>query len=152
MATTQRRQREEDARKDVEPKIKIKTFSPELTHPHFDEGDFTVKKSADYIPVNVIAGSLAFILSSVAFFLIFSSKFLGSWINTVVDQLNILIVYGSFFVLIALQGACTIEGAVLSSHYYKISLQDDWTAFYSLELLIVLASLFALFDIVDRMC
>ena len=159
--TEQRRLKEEAASRETELKTKppenklvpvtdtpqkieeIKRFSSEPSDPIVKEEKVNAYKSSNPIPANAITGFLALILSLITFFFIVSSKFLEFWVVALVAKLNALIVHGSFFVLSIIQGACTLEGPILNTYYYKTSLQGDLVAFYSLELLIILAALFA---------
>jgi exosortase/archaeosortase family protein len=160
--TEQRRLKEEAASKEVEHKTKPQEDKsppvPEDLNPPFslpatgipriieEIKTFSSDKSEKPIPANAITGFLTLILLSITLFFIVSSKFSEFWVNTLVVKLNALIVYGSFFVLRIIQGACTAEGTVLNTHYYKISLQGDLVALYSMELLIIFAALFIFFQ------
>lgn len=117
----------------------IKTFTSQVNVRPSQE----IKKK-DPLPDDVIRGLFVFILSLPVFLFMVSFKFPESWVNTVAAKLNAVIVDGSFFVLSIIQVSCTVMGAVLKSHHYKVSLQGDLVAFYSIELLIVFAALFAL--------
>lgn len=96
------------------------------------------------IPAKSIAGVIILTLSIVMFFLIVSSKNAGPWVDPVVGKLNALVVFGSFCVLNILQGA-SIQGILLKTHYYMLSLKGDLAALYSLELLVAFAALFIFF-------
>ena len=152
--TEKRRLKENAAGEDAELKVMPpqndlvpakEGLNPSLSMPAKVENSGAIK-SENHIPAHSIAGIIVLILSLIAFFLIVSSKYSEPWVNPVVAKLNALIVYGSFFVLNILQGASSVQGAVLSTHYYKISIQGDLVAFYSLELLIAFAALFTFFQ------
>lgn len=93
---------------------------------------------------------LVFVLSFMTFFLLPFIKFPGSWVNIAAAKLNGVVLYGSSFVLKIIQGSCFIMGSVLNTYYYKISLQGDRVAFYSLELFMVYAVLFFSKDNMDK--
>jgi exosortase/archaeosortase family protein len=147
--TEQRRLKELGAGKDIEPKAKAPDNEPapvaEEIKPPVIEEKTEAAKSEVQIPAKNIAGVIVLILSIIVFFLIVSSRNSAFWVDPLVAQLNALIAFGSFCVLRILQGA-TLQGAVLSTHYYKVSLQGDLTAVYSLELLIAFAALFIFFQ------
>jgi exosortase/archaeosortase family protein len=140
--TEQRRLRE------IEPKAKASSPEPapviEEVKPPIREEIKAVENEVQ-IPARSIAGVIILILSIIAFFLIVSSKNSVLWVDPVVDKLNALIVYGSYCVLNILQGA-SVQGVILKTHYYMLSLQGDLTALYSLELLIAFAALFIFFQ------
>jgi exosortase/archaeosortase family protein len=144
--TEQRRQKENPAQKEAElkPAPVTEDLSPPLTVPAKEENTEAIK-GEDRIPANSIAGIVILILSLIAFFLIVSSKHSEPWVNPVVAQLNALIIYGSYIVLNILQGASTAQGPILNTYYYKVSLQGDLVALYSLALLIGFAALFIFF-------
>ncbi len=152
--TEERRLKEISAGKAAEPKDKAEVEATEVEQPTVkQETDLPVKeenteavKSEINIPAKSIIGISTLIFSLIAFFLIVSSKFAEALVNPVVDRLNALIVYGSYFVLNALQGASVSKGDILSTHYFKVSLQGDLTVLYSLELLIAFAALFIFFQ------
>ncbi|MFI5205577.1 MAG: archaeosortase/exosortase family protein [Candidatus Paceibacterales bacterium] len=143
------------AGREADPKAKAPENKPapqiiENTNSRVKEENVKEIKSENSIPTIAIIRSLAFILSLIAILFIVSSKFSEPWVNIVAANLNALIVYGSFFVLNIIQGACTVDGLVLITHYYKISLQGDWVALYSLELLVIFAVLFVFFQKITR--
>ena len=154
--TEERRLKEMSAGKEAEPKAKaeVEAEAPEIELPPAkQELDLPIKeevaediKSEINIPAKSIIGISTLILSLIAFFLIVSSRFSEALVNPVVDRLNALIVYGSYFVLNILQGASVSKGDILSTHYFKLSLQGDLTVLYSLELLIAFAALFIFFQ------
>jgi exosortase/archaeosortase family protein len=84
-----------------------------------------------------------FALSLAAFFLIVPFKFSQTWMAMAGAKFNSLIMYGSFFILSAAQEQCTIIGGVLRISHYKVFLQGDPVALYSLKVLIFLATLYA---------
>jgi exosortase/archaeosortase family protein len=152
--TEKRRLKEDPAGKETEPKAKPAENEPvpaaeDLNLPlsvPVNEENAEAIKSENYIPAHSIAGIIVLILSLIAFFLMVSSKYAETLVDPAVAALNTLIVYGSFFVLNILQGASSVQGVILNTHYYKISLQGDLAALYSLELLIAFAALFAFFQ------
>ncbi|MBF0570476.1 MAG: exosortase/archaeosortase family protein [Candidatus Omnitrophica bacterium] len=124
---------------------KIETSSSELADSDIKEENVDGIISKNPIPANASAGFVVLILSLISFFFIVASKFSESWVNTVTVKINALIVHGSFFVLSAVQGGCTVKGGILSDYFYKLSLQGDLVALYSLGLVIVFAALFVFF-------
>lgn len=138
----------------IEPAPQIientKTIERKLAVPNVKLENVEVIKSKNTIPVIIIARSLAFVLSLIAVLFIISSEFSKDWAHLAAAKLNTFVVYGSYFVLRIIQGSCTVDGGVLNTHYYKVSLQGDWVAFYSIELLVIFAFLFAFFQKITR--
>lgn len=135
--------------KEIEPKSKAVENEPaplkEEVKPIIKE-EIKAVESEGQIPAKSIAGVFVLILSIIAFFLIVSSKNSGPWVDPLVNKLNTLVVFGSFCILNILQGSSIAQGVVLNTHYYKLSLQGDLEALYSLELLIAFAALFIFFQ------
>lgn len=116
----------------------IKTFVDQVNIRPSQEitGQFTEIKSENPMLINDGLGFLIFILSFAVSFLFLSLKSSGSWMNILVIKLNSLIINGSVFVLNLFHEPVEVKGAVLTTDHFRVSLQDDWCAFYSLELLI----------------
>jgi len=148
--TEQRRLKEIAAGK--EPEIKEMAPQPEpepvkeAIKPPIKEEIPEPVKIEDKIPAKSIIGIITLIFSLIAFFLIMTSKYSEAWVNPVAGKLNALIIYGSYSALNMLQRASITQGGILRTHYYKVSLQGDLTALYSLELLIAFAALFIFFQ------
>ena len=106
-------------------------------------------ESEKIVPANAVAGSLVYILILIAL-LVFFFKLPAAWVSASAIKLNTLIAYGSFLFLSVIQGPCVVNGTVLNTSYYNIALQGDLVAFYSIELLIVFALLFAFFQKMTR--
>jgi len=70
-------------------------------------------------------------------------NFPESLIMQISSRINDVVILGSAVILNILQGANTVQGNVLNVYYYRVTLQGDLIAFYSLELLIVFTTLFA---------
>jgi exosortase/archaeosortase family protein len=98
-------------------------------------------ESKNPIPNNANKLFLIFNLSLTAFLLMVSFKLPEPWLNSAAAKLNSMILYGSFFIFSVAQQPCSVVGSVLNMQSYKISLQGDLIAFYSLQLLIFLAVL-----------
>jgi exosortase/archaeosortase family protein len=161
--TEQRRPKRETVSKDAEPEAKtpenepapqiveeVKAPDPKPAVLRLKEENVKEIKSKPAIPSIALIRSLAFILSLIALLSIVSSKFSESWVIIAVIKLNELVVNGSFLVLKIIQGSCTLKGDVLITPYYKVALQGDWVAFYSLELLVIFAGLFIFFQKMSR--
>ena len=98
-------------------------------------------KSADSIPA--LQNHIVFNIPLTAFFILSLLNFSKPWVNAVAAKLNAMVVWASFLVFSIGKLSCSLEGPVLNLPYYKISLQGDRVAFYSVEFLILLATLFA---------
>lgn len=135
-----------------EPEVKEKAPQPEpepvqeIIKPAVREVIPEPEKTEVKIPARSIIGIFTLVFSLIAFFLIFTSQLSQPWIGPVAGKLNALIIYGSYSGLSLLQRASITPAGVLSTHYYKVSLQGDLTALYSLELLIAFAALFVFFQ------
>ena len=116
------------------------------TVPEIKEEHAPIIKSKDPVPPVAIMGWCVPIFLLAAFIFMASSQFSRSWVSAIVAKSNALIVHGSLFILNVLQGACTAEGYILNSNYFKISLKGDLVPLYSLELLVAFGLLLACFQ------
>jgi exosortase/archaeosortase family protein len=161
--TEQRRLKEEVAGKENDPAPVVEDLKVESLLPVTDTPQITdeVKKfvsqvnirpsqeiieepkDKNAVPVNTINGFQTFILLLTAFLLMALLKFPEAWANSLAAKFNSMVLYGSFIVFSGANLPCTIERYVLNTPYYKISLQGDLIAVYSLGLLVFFAVLFA---------
>ena len=154
--TEQRRHKEEAAGNVAEPVAQVPENKPvpvpdvpvqDIQPPRVKAETPEEVRVKPEIPLNIIAKAVILITSIIAFFLLVSSRTLAFWADPVAAKLNALIVYGSWsFINLMQPGSCVAQEAGLSTSYYKISLQGDMLALYSLELLISFAALFIFFQ------
>lgn len=96
----------------------------------------------DLISAKIINGFAVFVLLAMVFFLISTFTRAPLWIKSLASWLNDLIIHASFSILNVTQGSYTLDGTVLNTRYYSVSLQSDWVALRSLEMLVFSAVLF----------
>jgi exosortase/archaeosortase family protein len=164
--TEQRRQKEETAAQEPDPKTGIpEDLPPSLPAMEASQIEEEIKEEAkeevkeelnegykeEYKEVPkrglkwdiALTGRVFFILSLTVLILAAFFEFPKSWEHAIADKINTAIVYVTFLILNLIHGPCSLEGVGLNTHYYKISLQGDLVVFYSLELIIIFAVLFA---------
>jgi len=83
-------------------------------------------------------------LALASFLLVISLKFPASWVNSISETLNSMIVYFSSLAFNVAHLPCDINGVVFSTPYYRISLHGDLAAYGAAELLMFFAVFFAL--------